>query len=167
MNLIHIQQIEGRAGAHDVADRIHGSDFMALLVQGLPEARHFFFGSTPETLGLLEASLRRRFPSIRIAGMVSPPFRKRAQKEDDATLEAINRSQADIPANSGAGPRSPSRSAWAPLQGHALATTPSAMAVARALRRVAKGCVILLPAFQFKRSSVRELAATQMLRPNL
>ena len=76
-------------------------------------------------------------------------------------------SQADIPANSGAGPRSPSRSAWARLQGHALATTPSAMAVARALRRVAKGCVILLPAFQFKRSSVRELAATQMLRPNL
>lgn len=76
--------------------RIHGSDFMALLLKELPEARHYFFGSTPETLTLLEASLRSRFPSIRIAGMVSPPFRKRAQKEDDATLDAINRSGADI-----------------------------------------------------------------------
>ncbi|HEV3028856.1 MAG TPA: WecB/TagA/CpsF family glycosyltransferase [Planctomycetota bacterium] len=76
--------------------RIHGSDFMALLVRELPDARHYFFGSTPETLALLEASLRGRFPSIRIAGMVSPPFRKRAQKEDDTTLEAINRSGADI-----------------------------------------------------------------------
>jgi UDP-N-acetyl-D-mannosaminuronic acid transferase (WecB/TagA/CpsF family) len=37
--------------------RIHGSDFMALLLQELPDARHFFFGSTPDTLSLLEASL--------------------------------------------------------------------------------------------------------------
>ena len=28
MNLIHIEQIESRAGSHDVADRIHGADFV-------------------------------------------------------------------------------------------------------------------------------------------
>jgi N-acetylglucosaminyldiphosphoundecaprenol N-acetyl-beta-D-mannosaminyltransferase len=76
--------------------RIHGSDFMALLLKELPEARHFFFGSTSETLSLLEESLKRRFPAIRIAGMVSPPFRKRAQREDAATLDRINASGADI-----------------------------------------------------------------------
>jgi exopolysaccharide biosynthesis WecB/TagA/CpsF family protein len=76
--------------------RIHGSDFMELILKELPEARHFFFGSTPETLSLLEESLKSRFPAIRIAGMVSPPFRKRAQREDAATLDRINSSGADI-----------------------------------------------------------------------
>lgn len=76
--------------------RIHGSDFMQLLLSELPEAKHYFFGSTPETLSLLETSLRSRFPGIRIAGLQSPPFRKRAQREDADTIERINRSGADI-----------------------------------------------------------------------
>src|SRR5215218_9728133 len=49
--------------------------------------------------------------------------------------------QAEIPANSGAGPLSASRRACAGRQGHALAATPSAIAGARRLRRVAKGCL--------------------------
>jgi hypothetical protein len=66
--------------------------------------------------------------------------------------------QAEIPANSGAGPLSASRSAWAGRQGHALPATPSAIAVARNLRRVAKGCVIPATPFHLKQSRVTEIA---------
>src|SRR5260221_14151091 len=52
-------------------------------------------------------------------------------------------SQAETPANSGAGPRSARRSAWAGLPGHALATTPSVIAPARISRRVAERCVMI------------------------
>src|SRR5262245_44188829 len=48
-----------RAGGEPMPPpRIHGSDFMELLIRELPEARHYFYGSTPETLALLESSLR-------------------------------------------------------------------------------------------------------------
>src|SRR5258708_7613111 len=57
-------------------------------------------------------------------------------------------SQAEIPANSGAGPRSASRSAWARRHGHAVAATPSATAATRTLRRVAKGRAINATRFQ-------------------
>jgi N-acetylglucosaminyldiphosphoundecaprenol N-acetyl-beta-D-mannosaminyltransferase len=86
-----------RAGGHPrPPPRIHGADFMALLISELPEARHCFFGSTPQTLDLLEAGLIRRFPSIRIAGRISPPFRKVAVREDAAVIRELNSCNADI-----------------------------------------------------------------------
>ena len=38
--------------------------------------RHFFYGSTNETLRLLEKKLKGEYPGIDIAGMYSPPFRE-------------------------------------------------------------------------------------------
>lgn len=52
-------------------------------------ARHYFYGSTPETLAAMERRLRAAHPSIEIVGMVSPPFRELAPSERAEHLLAI------------------------------------------------------------------------------
>ena len=76
--------------------RIHGADLMTLLLDRLKGARHLFYGSTPETLGLLRASLATRYPDLRTCGFVSPPFRKRAVEETEESLAALNATGADV-----------------------------------------------------------------------
>lgn len=108
--------------------RIHGHDFMNLLMKELPDARHYFYGSTTETLSLLESALKSRYPGIRISGMVSPPFRKRAQREDAETIERINRSGADI---LWVGLGAPKQEMWLHLNGDRL-TIPVSIAIGAA-----------------------------------
>jgi N-acetylglucosaminyldiphosphoundecaprenol N-acetyl-beta-D-mannosaminyltransferase len=56
----------------------------------------FFYGSTPETLSKLEARIKKAFPKLRIAGMVSPPYRELSAEEDQAYIDQINRSGANV-----------------------------------------------------------------------
>jgi N-acetylglucosaminyldiphosphoundecaprenol N-acetyl-beta-D-mannosaminyltransferase len=50
--------------------------FETTLEKGVQQyVRHYFLGSTPETLEKLQAAARRRFPGIDIAGASSPPFK--------------------------------------------------------------------------------------------
>jgi N-acetylglucosaminyldiphosphoundecaprenol N-acetyl-beta-D-mannosaminyltransferase len=76
-------------------DRTYGPDLMRSLC-GKGHLRHYFFGSTTETLRQLEQALKKEFPEIRIAGTMSPPFRPDAQIEEKAVLEAINQANPDI-----------------------------------------------------------------------
>ncbi|RPH37673.1 MAG: glycosyltransferase [Planctomycetota bacterium] len=85
-----------RAAGLNAPPRIHGHDLTMLLLERLPEARHLFFGSTEETLELLRQNLARLFPALKIAGFISPPFRKQAQPESAEMLERINGSGADV-----------------------------------------------------------------------
>jgi N-acetylglucosaminyldiphosphoundecaprenol N-acetyl-beta-D-mannosaminyltransferase len=85
-----------RAAGLAVPERIHGADLTTRLLEGLPRAKHLFFGSTPETLRLLEQALARRYPDLPTAGFISPPFRKAAEREDDETISRINDSGADV-----------------------------------------------------------------------
>lgn len=78
--------------------RISGPDLMWTLCElcageGLPI---FFYGSTEETLFALNKRLREAFPSLRVAGMESPPFRKLSAEEDAASVKRINASGAGI-----------------------------------------------------------------------
>lgn len=78
--------------------RISGPDLMLALCQrcaaeGLPV---YFYGSTEETLSALNKRLREAFPSLRVAGMESPPFRKLNADEDAAAVKRINASGAAI-----------------------------------------------------------------------
>lgn len=57
---------------------------------------HYFYGSTPETIEALKASLKERYPELKIAGMESPPFRPLTEKEDKEVIERINTSGASI-----------------------------------------------------------------------
>ncbi|HXX93158.1 MAG TPA: WecB/TagA/CpsF family glycosyltransferase [Planctomycetota bacterium] len=93
---VPIRWILRAAGVSRPPARIHGADFMAMLLSELAGARHLFFGSTPGTLDLLRARLGEMFPQLRIAGMISPPFRPQAIREDDETIERLNAANADI-----------------------------------------------------------------------
>lgn len=88
---------------HADQQRINGPDLMwkyCELVSGLDSRLRgndggiFLYGSTEETLGILKAKLLAAFPSLKIAGAISPPFRKLTVEEDDAVVAQINASGA-------------------------------------------------------------------------
>jgi N-acetylglucosaminyldiphosphoundecaprenol N-acetyl-beta-D-mannosaminyltransferase len=54
----------------------------------------FLYGSTPATLQALQQRLRARWPALRIAGALAPPFRPATAAEDAADVERINASGA-------------------------------------------------------------------------
>lgn len=58
--------------------------------------RHYFYGSTQETLDKLKNELIKKYPSIQISGMYSPPFRPMTDDEDKAIIELINETKPDF-----------------------------------------------------------------------
>lgn len=58
--------------------------------------RHYFYGSTDETLEKLYSVLTETYPGIQIAGMYSPPFRPMTKEEDKMIVEQINETNPDI-----------------------------------------------------------------------
>lgn len=58
--------------------------------------RHYFYGSTEETLDKLYSSLIDAYPGIQIAGMYSPPFHPMTEEEDNAVVERINETEPDF-----------------------------------------------------------------------
>ncbi|SFT03072.1 WecB/TagA/CpsF family glycosyltransferase [Paenibacillus sp. BC26] len=58
--------------------------------------RHFFYGSTEETLKKLYTKLNESHAGIEIAGLYSPPFRPMSDEEDKAIVEMINASKPDF-----------------------------------------------------------------------
>lgn len=58
--------------------------------------RHFFYGSTNETLKKLQDVLNRNYPELQIAGMYSPPFRAITVDEDKFIVERINATKPDF-----------------------------------------------------------------------
>ena len=58
--------------------------------------RHFFYGSTDETLEKLYSVLEKTYPGIQIAGIYSPPFRPMTAEEDEAIVERINETKPDF-----------------------------------------------------------------------
>ena len=57
---------------------------------------YFLFGDTDENLNLMAEKLRENFPDLRLAGVLSPPFRPLSSEEDEAILQTINESNADV-----------------------------------------------------------------------
>lgn len=78
--------------------RINGPDLTLKLCARMSEVAVpvYFFGSSEHTLSLLGQKLRAMFPGLRVAGMVSPPFRALTPAEDNAAVAAINSSGAGI-----------------------------------------------------------------------
>lgn len=80
------------------ADRVYGPDLMLALFKQSEEAgyRHFLYGALPRTLELVKDNLQRRFPRATVVGLHAPPFRPASAYEDEAVIEAMNASAADI-----------------------------------------------------------------------
>lgn len=60
------------------------------------EYRHFFYGSTEETLEKLNSALSSSYPGIQIAGMYSPPFRSLTPDENRKIVKKINETNPDF-----------------------------------------------------------------------
>lgn len=79
-------------------DRVTGPDLMRMIFEQSAEKkyRHYFYGSTDETLEKLKSKLFEKYPDIRIAGMYSPPFRPMTEEEDEKIIEEINKTNPDF-----------------------------------------------------------------------
>lgn len=58
--------------------------------------RHFFYGSTEETLQKMREELLQKYPGLQIAGLYSPPFRPLSEEEDAAVIHRINEATPDF-----------------------------------------------------------------------
>jgi N-acetylglucosaminyldiphosphoundecaprenol N-acetyl-beta-D-mannosaminyltransferase len=83
---------------HAGQQRINGPDLMwkyceqaACLGQSV-----YLYGASDETLVILQQKLIAAFPSLKIAGAYSPPFRELTTEEDSAVVAAINDSGAGV-----------------------------------------------------------------------
>ena len=77
---------------HFDQQRINGPDLMwryCEYISALNESI-FLYGSTPETLAKLQSVLLHAFPTLKIAGVYSPPFRKLTDDEDADVINQIN-----------------------------------------------------------------------------
>jgi len=82
---------------HKEAEKASGPDIMARLTSPeFNQYRHFFYGSTKETLNKLEDNLKKTNPDIQISGSYAPPFRPLTSEEDRSIIELINESKPDF-----------------------------------------------------------------------
>lgn len=88
----------GRKRGYTAMSRITGPEYMEGILRKSVEKgyRHYFYGSTEETLQKMEKKLLKEYPAIQIVGMYSPPFRKLSDDEDALIVQNINESNADF-----------------------------------------------------------------------
>lgn len=79
------------------AERVTGPDLMGEIFKRSNECgyRHYFYGSKPETLNVLERRLKEEY-QLNIVGMYAPPFREMTEKEDREAIARINEAKADF-----------------------------------------------------------------------
>jgi N-acetylglucosaminyldiphosphoundecaprenol N-acetyl-beta-D-mannosaminyltransferase len=87
-----------RLRGHKKVRRVYGPDLLLEVSRtGVPLGyRHLLYGGTEGVAARLSACLTARFPGIRIVGTHTPPFRALAAEEDQAIVDALNASRADI-----------------------------------------------------------------------
>ena len=87
-----------RSAGFEHAERVTGPDLMVELFRrsGAKGYRHYFYGSTQETLDDMRAALERDYPDMVIAGMYAPPFRALTESEDKEIIAQINDARPDL-----------------------------------------------------------------------
>lgn len=90
--------IVSRRRGYPYAERVAGPDLMQRVFElsKKKKFRHFFYGSTLETLDKLKKRIEKRYPHLVIAGMYSPPFRKLTEEEDREVVSRINNAKPDF-----------------------------------------------------------------------
>jgi len=74
-----------------IPERVAGSDLVYGLGKKSSEKGYklFFLGSNPATLGKMVENLKKMFPSLQVAGVYSPPFKKEFSGREDAKMIAL------------------------------------------------------------------------------
>lgn len=88
----------GRKHGFKDMDRTTGPDFFyeILKISEVNNYKHYFYGSTEDTLNKLGKRLLSDFPKLNIVGMYSPPFRKLTEIEDKDVIKEINVANPDF-----------------------------------------------------------------------
>lgn len=86
-----------RRGATQIS-RTTGPDYMGEIFKISTEKgyRHYFYGSTPETLEKLINNVTTNYPGINIVGSCSPPFRELSEEEDNEIIAGISETNPDF-----------------------------------------------------------------------
>jgi N-acetylglucosaminyldiphosphoundecaprenol N-acetyl-beta-D-mannosaminyltransferase len=56
----------------------------------------FFYGSTADVLSKIKVKAQKEYPTLKVAGTYSPPFRALTPQEDQAVIDLINTSEAQL-----------------------------------------------------------------------
>ena len=88
----------GRRRGHVEMKRTTGPDLLneILKISVKNNYKHYFYGSTDETLDKLNKSIKEKYGDVNVVGMYSPPFRKLTSEEDDAIIKMINDTKPDF-----------------------------------------------------------------------
>lgn len=80
------------------AERVTGPDLMHEIFKISQEKgyRHYFYGSTENTLSELNIKLKEKYPRLNICGMYSPPFKTNISLENKDKINEINASKPDF-----------------------------------------------------------------------
>ncbi|MBP3459431.1 MAG: WecB/TagA/CpsF family glycosyltransferase [Lachnospiraceae bacterium] len=80
------------------AERIAGPDFMTeIFIRSAKEGyRHYFYGSSPQTLRELKKNLQEKYPRMVIAGMYAPPYTEKLNKDYAQDIKRINDTKPDF-----------------------------------------------------------------------
>lgn len=92
-----LSSVGRRRGAKDMS-RTTGPSYMGEIIKESEEKgwKHFFYGSTQETLDKLKEELNKSYPGLDIVGMYSPPFRVMTEEEDKGIINEINMASPDF-----------------------------------------------------------------------
>lgn len=87
-----------REQGYSGAARVTGPDLMQRLLKESVKYgwKHYFYGSTQETLDKLKKVIDERYPGTNVVGMMSPPFRSLTASEDAAIIKEINEAEPDF-----------------------------------------------------------------------
>jgi N-acetylglucosaminyldiphosphoundecaprenol N-acetyl-beta-D-mannosaminyltransferase len=84
---------------YSLAGRVYGPELMSRAsarASGTAQRLYLYGGRNQGALVQLALNLRQRHPGVRIVGGYSPPHRPLTGEEEDAVVEEINRSRADV-----------------------------------------------------------------------
>lgn len=78
--------------------RVTGPDFMENIIEITEhtDKKHFFYGSTQESLNALHIYLNKSYPELKIVGLEPSLFRELTEKEKQDLCDRINSSKADF-----------------------------------------------------------------------
>lgn len=90
--------VVGQKRGYKTMRRTTGPGYMREILKLSSEKgwRHYFYGSTEETLDKVKTTLKTEYPGIQIVGMHSPPFRSVSEEEDRRVIAQINDTTPDF-----------------------------------------------------------------------
>ena len=91
-------EIVGKLKGVKNISRLFGPDLMEYFIDAGRSSgkKHFFIGSSEETLDALKAAIATTYPGTQVAGTIAPPFAPMQEWSNQAYIDQINKAEADF-----------------------------------------------------------------------